>query len=126
MKDDIFEEDLFEEELSEEQIDADMQYILSLMTDGLAYCEQAAEHIDQLIKLVEIMGEQPTGIPLATLHNMKHNFATVLPDLISGEGEEELVRITKDLLNVSDDFARNYIENTRNELLENISKYKDK
>lgn len=127
MKDDIFEEDLFEEEeLSEEEIDEEMQYVLAVMTDGLAYCTEAVENVDNLIRIVSILGEQTTGIPLASLHNIRHSFNKVLPDLISGEGEEELVKITMELLNVSKDFACNYIENKRNDLLENISKHKNK
>ena len=121
MRDDIFEEDMFEEETNDTAsgLDDDSQHVYELMQKGLAYMDEAVHYIDKMIKINNIFDENITGVPTASLEQMKKVYSEMLPNLIVGD-TELLIATTQRALNTTEKVAREFIEEKQATLLENI------
>lgn len=125
LRDDIFEEDMFEDNpnpTANKDIDEDTQYVLDLMDKALRLCEQAVDNINNLKEINNIFEEKMTGISNKVLNEMEFVFTKMLPNLVLDEDTDHLVQSTKKVLNTSDEVAKEFIEQKRTTLLENIEK----
>lgn len=125
MRDDIFEEDMFEDNPSptaNKDVDEDTQYVLDLMDKALRLCEQAVDNINSLKEINNIFEEQMTGISSKALDEMEFVFTKMLPNLILDEDTDHMVQSTKKVLNTSEQVAKEFLEQKRTTLLENIEK----
>lgn len=119
--DDFFEEDGFEDVLAESEPDNDTEYVLELMQYGVDICEEATQLLERLMEINDIFGStETTGVATELLDNFKTMFATIIPDLITGENMERMIKSIEVTLNTSESVAKEYIDNKRVTILENL------
>ena len=123
--DDFFEEDGFEDVLAEPEPDADTEHVLELMRYGMDVCGEATQILERLMEINDLFGgTEITGVATELLDTYKTMYETIVPDLILGENLERMIRSVQAALSTTESIAKDYIDNKRVTILENLDNNK--